>query len=58
MNHYAIIEAFDINAERYRTAKTLIDRKLYLDIIDLLLDEWLDSTEQSTQEFEPTPASA
>ena len=52
MERITLIEEFDNNAVRFRTARTVSDRKLYGQIIDNILDEW-NRAEQPTTAFEP-----
>jgi hypothetical protein len=40
MERITLLEEFDINAVRFKEAKTLIDRELYIHVIDNILDEW------------------
>lgn len=45
-----LVEQLAIEATRFRDAKTLVDRKTYLAVVDRLLDEW---NQDQTIEFDP-----
>lgn len=50
MERLTLKEEFDTNAVRFRESKTLIDRTIYIDLLNKILDEW---NQGKTIEFEP-----
>lgn len=46
----SLVDQLTIEATRFRDAKTLLDRKTYMVVVDRLLDEW---NQGGTIEFDP-----